>query len=65
LKKYVVFNMRVAGYLQLKGFQIKKLEQARNNATKHVFIFNDTDELRKAISQYDNFIDCMNDYSFG
>ena len=62
MKKMVVFNQRVAGYLMLRGFVLKGINKYHKNPYMNVFIFNDTEELRRAISEYDSFIDYCEDY---
>lgn len=64
MKKYVVFSQRTAGYLQLCGFVIKKIETSNDGSGRNVFIFNDSDELREKINQYDKFIDLNRDFLF-
>jgi hypothetical protein len=59
LKKTVVFNQKVAGYLMLKGFTLKGIEKAHKNQNMNVFIFNDSDQLKEQISEYDKFINSM------
>jgi hypothetical protein len=64
LKKMVVFNQKVAGYLMLRKFTLKDINKNNRNPKMNVFIFDDTEDLRKAISEYDSFIeirkDCLN-----
>jgi hypothetical protein len=63
MKKYVVFNQKVCGFLLLHGFVIKGIEKSNKPESKmNVFIFNDTEELRSKISEYDNFISNHKDY---
>jgi hypothetical protein len=58
----VVFNQKVAGYLMLQKFSLKDINKNNSNPNMNVFIFDDTDDLRKAISEYDNFIENCKDY---
>lgn len=60
----VVFNQKVAGYLMLRKFTLKDINKNNSNHNMNVFIFDDTDYLRKAISEYDNFIEIYKDYLF-
>lgn len=62
MKKHVVFAQRVAGYLMLNGQKLITVDISKRNPNKNVFIFNDTEELRKLISKYDNFIDSIRDH---
>lgn len=59
MKKTVVFNQKVAGYLMLNGFTLKTIEKSHQNPNMNVFIFNDSVELKDKISKYDNFIFSM------
>jgi hypothetical protein len=59
LKKTVVFNQKVAGYLMLKGFTLKGIEKYHKNPNMNVFIFNDSEQLKEQISKYDNFISSL------
>lgn len=45
----------------LNGIQLKLMDKSQKDTNRNVFIFNDTDELRKLISEYDNFIKIMED----
>ena len=56
MKKIVIFNQKVAGYLMLRSFTLKQIKKNDKNDKMNVFIFNDTDELRLAISQYDDYV---------
>jgi hypothetical protein len=58
----VIFNQKVAGYLMLQKFSLKDMNKNNSNSKMNVFIFDDTDDLRKAISEYDNFIENCKDY---
>lgn len=62
MKKHVIFNQRVAGYLMLKKHVLKGIDKSKTNSKMNVFLFDDTDELRKAISEYDNFIASIQDH---
>lgn len=39
----------------LRSFTLKEIKKNDKNDKMNVFIFNDTDELRLAISQYNDF----------
>ena len=59
----VIFNQKVAGFLMLHGFVLKCIEKCKqNNSKRNVFIFNDSNELRKWITEYDNFMLVNRDY---
>lgn len=49
---YVIRGLGMANYLVRQGFDIKKVEDNRSNSYFKVFIFEDSEELRTAISQY-------------
>jgi hypothetical protein len=52
-KEYIVFSQRIAGWLMLKGFVLKRMEKStRHNSNRNVFIFNDTEELHLSIKEY-------------
>lgn len=49
----VVFNQKVAGYLMLNGFVLKKIEKSNKiDCQRNVFIFNDTEQIREKISKF-------------
>ena len=49
--KYI-FTQRLAGYLMFKGFVLLKMTDDLKNPSKHIFIFNESEEIRKAIDDY-------------
>ena len=51
-KMITIFNQRLCGYLQMKGFVLVGMAENKHCAGKNVFFFNDTDELRKAIKEF-------------
>jgi hypothetical protein len=57
-----VFNQKVAGYLMLHKFTLKDINVNNNNPKMNVFIFDDTEDLRKSIREYDNFIENFKGY---
>ena len=62
-KNIVIFQQKVAGFLMLHGFVLKKIEKSnKENSIRNVFIFNDSDELKKWINEYDNFMLKNKDY---
>ena len=63
LKHIVIFNQKVAGFLMLHGFVLKSIEKCKQkNSKRNVFIFNDSEELRKWITEYDKFMSNNWDY---
>lgn len=62
-QKYVVFSQKVAGFLLLHGFVLQAIEVTRQvNSKRNVFIFNDSDQIRKTIAEYDSFFNEHRDY---
>ena len=52
-KKYVVFNQRLAGFLMMNGFPLKRMDKSRHeNTNRNVFIFNESENLLKTIEIY-------------
>ena len=48
-KMITIFNQRLCGYLQMKGFVLVGMAENKHCAGKNVFFFNDTEELSKAL----------------
>lgn len=57
-KEFVVLNQKCAGFIMLHGFVLKRIEKSTKDSTgrKNVFIFNDSELLRKTIEDYKNYI---------
>lgn len=54
-KEYIVFSMKLAGYLMQKGFVIKRMEKTnRDSSNRNVFYFNESEDLLKVVKQYKN-----------
>ena len=51
---YVIKSQSMATYLMSKGFRLIKLQQDRNNPNRNVYLFKDSLELRKVITEYTN-----------
>lgn len=51
-KDYVIYSAQLARYLTKKGFEIKNTEANFNNPKYKVYYFEDTAELRSAVSSY-------------
>lgn len=51
---YVIKSQSMATYLMSKGFRLVKLQQDRNNPNRNVYLFKNSLELRKAITEYTN-----------
>ena len=44
-KMITIFNQRLCGYLQMKGFVLVGMAENKHCAGKNVFFFNDIDDL--------------------
>lgn len=53
-KMTTIFNQRLCGYLQMKGFVLVGMAENNHCVGKNVFFFNESDELHKAIKEYNN-----------
>ncbi|WP_367119844.1 DUF5659 domain-containing protein [Methanoculleus sp.] len=51
-KIYVVKTMRLNNYLTKNGFRMLRPSKDRNNENFVVFLYEDTEELRKCIGNY-------------
>lgn len=51
---YVIKTQVLATYLMTKGFRLIKLQEDRNDPNRNVYLFKDSEELRKAITEYSN-----------
>lgn len=51
---YVIKNQSLATFLMDKGFRLIKLQKDRNNPNRNVYLFKDSEELRKSITEYTN-----------
>ena len=49
---YVIKNQVMASYLMSIGFRLVKLDVDRNNLNRNVYLFNDSKELRNAMTEY-------------
>ena len=47
-----IYNMRLAGYLMLNGFPIRKIEPNIHNTKWNVYMFDYSDEIEKTIEFY-------------
>ena len=50
--KFVVFSLKLARYLESKGYEIKQTRPDLRNTGRDVFLFDDTPQLQSAISTY-------------
>jgi len=52
-KEYIVFSLKLAGYLMMNGFVLKRVEKSnRENSTLNVYIFNDSENIRSVSDRY-------------
>lgn len=51
-----IFSLRLAGYLMMNGFPIKRIHHNLKKRDKDVYLFEDTPEITQAILKYKEFI---------
>jgi hypothetical protein len=52
-KEYIIFNQRLAGFLMLNGFVLKRMDRTRHvDSKRNIFIFNDTEALHQTIKLF-------------
>lgn len=51
-KPFLVFSMGMMKYLDSLGFKFFATKQDRENPTKTIFIYDNTDALLEAVNQY-------------
>lgn len=51
-KMITIFNQKLCGYLQMRGFVLVGMAKNKHCIGKNVFFFNDTDELHNAIKEF-------------
>lgn len=47
-----IFSLRLAGYLMLNGFRIKRIHHNLKEIDKDIYLFDDTPELESAMLEY-------------
>lgn len=52
IKMKTVFNQRMCGYLQMKGFILVDMRPNEDGCGKNVFYFKETPELLEAMKEY-------------
>lgn len=52
-----IFSLKLAGYLMMNGFPIKRIHHNLKVKNKYVYLFEDTPELMQAMLKY-NEITC-------
>ena len=48
----IIFNQKLAGYLMVQGFILKKMERNEKCPDKNVFIFRQSENQEKTIKEY-------------
>ena len=51
-----IFSLRLAGYLMMNGFPIKRIHHNLKVQNKDVYLFEDTKELSDAILKYKDIV---------
>lgn len=51
MKLYVIKTRRMANDLIKHGFNIKEIDRNRDDRTKDIYLFEDTEELRESITK--------------
>lgn len=52
-KEYIIFNQRLAGFLMLNGFVLKRMDKTRHaDSDRNIFFFNDSEELHETIKLF-------------
>lgn len=52
-KEYVVYSMRLAGYLMMNGFVLKRMEKSKyDDSNRNVFVFNESENLLQTVKIY-------------
>lgn len=68
MKKYKmykqIFSLRLAGYLMMNGFPIKRIHHNLKVKNKNVYLFEDTLELTQAMLRYKDITDKGENYDF-
>lgn len=60
-----IFSLRLAGYLMMNGFPIKRVHHNLKVKNKDVYLFEDTPELEKSMLKYkDIIVDKGENYDF-
>ena len=53
IKEYIVFSQRMAGYLMMNGFVLKRLDLTnKDNKKRNIFIFNNSPNLLEYVESY-------------
>lgn len=52
--RLIIFSQRMAGYLLISGFVLQGIEKSADGS-RNVFIFNDSDPIKRKMDEYKNF----------
>lgn len=52
-----IFSLRLAGFLMMSGFSIKRIHHNLKYKDKDVYLFDDTPELMQAMLEYKKIMD--------
>lgn len=53
IKEYIVFSQRMAGYLMMNGFVLKRIDLTnKDNKKRNIFIFNNSPNLLEYVESY-------------
>lgn len=47
-----IFSQKLAGLLMLKGFVLKYMKPDKYNPSRNIFVFNDSEELKKVLDEF-------------
>lgn len=47
-----IFSLRLAGYLMMNGFRIRRIHHNLKETNKDVYLFDDTPDLEKVMLEY-------------
>ena len=68
MKKYKmykqIFSLKLAGYLMMNGFPIKRIHHNLKVKNKDVYLFEDTSELTQGMLRYKDITDKGENYDF-
>lgn len=59
-----IFSLRLAGYLMMNGFPIRRIHHNLKFKNKDVYLFEDTPKLEQAMLKYKDIMDKGEKYDF-
>ncbi|MMZ64029.1 hypothetical protein D1872_263230 [compost metagenome] len=51
-KEYIVFSQKLAGFLMMNNFVLKRMGKSDKNSDLNIFFFNENDELLSKINEF-------------